>query len=93
MIALHNGKLVLAALILEEACLGLLEIAHAEHYELITLFYGAQVSTQEANRIGDLIRRQYPNHEIEIKMAGSRITISLFRSNNLYSNERCQETT
>lgn len=69
-IALHNGKLVLAASILEEACLGLLEIAHAEHYELITLFYGAQVSTQEANRIGDLIRQQYPNHEIEITDGG-----------------------
>lgn len=69
-IALHNGKLVLAASNLEEACLGLLDIAHADHYELITLLYGEQVSNQEANRIGDLIRRQYPNHEIEIKDGG-----------------------
>jgi DAK2 domain fusion protein YloV len=66
-IALHNGKLVLSAPTLEEACLGLLKEAHADHFELITLFYGADVSKKEAFRISDLIRAAYPEQEIEIQ--------------------------
>jgi hypothetical protein len=66
-IALHNGNLVLAATSLEGACLGLLEKAHADHYELITMFYGEGISKAEVNRIADLIRNQYPNQEIEVQ--------------------------
>ncbi len=66
-IALHNGKLVLSATSLEEACLGLLEKAHADHYELITLFYGAKVAKTEAFRIADVIRARYSNQEIEVQ--------------------------
>lgn len=66
-IALHNGKLVLAASNLEEACLGLLDKAHADHYELITLFYGANVSKSEVFRIADRIRARYPQQEVEIQ--------------------------
>jgi len=69
-IALHNGKLVLAAESLEEALLGLLEKAHADHYELITLFYGADLNKSEANRIADLVRRAYPDQEIELQEGG-----------------------
>jgi dihydroxyacetone kinase-like predicted kinase len=64
-IALHNGKLVLAASNLEDACLGLLEKAHADHYELITLFYGAGVTGSEVNHIADVIRSAYPNQTVE----------------------------
>jgi DAK2 domain fusion protein YloV len=66
-IALHNGKLVLSAANLEEACLGLLKKAHADHFELITLFYGADVSKKEAFRISDIIRSAYPEQEIEVQ--------------------------
>lgn len=66
-IALHNGKLVFAASRLEDACLGLLEKAHADHYELITLFYGTNVSKREVNRIADLIRKAYPEQEVEVQ--------------------------
>jgi len=66
-IALHNGKLVLSASTLEDACLGLLQKAHAAHYELITLFYGANISKREAFRIADVIRRVYPEQEIEVQ--------------------------
>lgn len=69
-IALLNGSLVVAANNFEEACLGLLEIAHAEQFELITLFYGADVARLEANRIGDIIRQHYPRNEIEVKDGG-----------------------
>ena len=66
-IALHNGKLVLSASSLEDACLGLLQKAHAAHFELITLFYGANISKREAFRIADVIRRVYPEQEIEVQ--------------------------
>lgn len=66
-IALHNGKLVLSTTNLEQACLGLLKKAHADHYELITLFYGANLPKTEANRIADVIRRAYPDQEVEIQ--------------------------
>jgi dihydroxyacetone kinase-like predicted kinase len=69
-IALHNGKLVLSAESLEEACLGLLEKADAEDYELITLFYGQDAPKPEVNRIADIIREKYPDHEIEIQEGG-----------------------
>jgi fatty acid kinase len=66
-IALHNGKLVLSAASLEEACLGLLQTAHASHYELITLFYGNNVSRKEVIRIADVIRKAYPEQEVEVQ--------------------------
>jgi hypothetical protein len=66
-IALHNGKLVLAASTLEEACLGLLKQAHADHFELITLFYGANISKSEVIRIADQIRSHYPAQEVEVQ--------------------------
>jgi DAK2 domain fusion protein YloV len=66
-IALHNGRLVLAASNLTEACLGLLEEAHADHFELITLFSGLNVTKQEVIRITDIIRRAYPKQEVEVQ--------------------------
>lgn len=69
-IALHNGKLVIAEKNLDAACLGLLKKAHADHFELITLFYGADLARNEVNRIVDLIRAEYPNQEIEVQEGG-----------------------
>lgn len=66
-IALHNGKLVLAAKSLEEACLQLLKTAHADHFELITMFYGNNVSKAEVYRIADQIRALYPGQELEVQ--------------------------
>jgi DAK2 domain fusion protein YloV len=66
-IALHNGKLVLSATTLEEACLGLLKAAHASHYELITLFSGENVARKEVIHIADAIRQAYPEQELEVQ--------------------------
>jgi fatty acid kinase len=66
-IALHNGKLVLSATCLEDACLGLLEKAHADHFELITLFYGSNITKTEAFRIADIVRLRYSEQEIEVQ--------------------------
>jgi DAK2 domain fusion protein YloV len=69
-IGLLNGRLVVATSSLEESCLGLLEKADADQYELITLFYGSQISRQEADRIANMICQNYPRHEVEIKEGG-----------------------
>jgi dihydroxyacetone kinase-like predicted kinase len=69
-IGLHNGRLVLAAGTLEDACLGLLGKAHASERELITLFYGANIPRLEVDRIASAIREAYPTQEIEIQEGG-----------------------
>jgi uncharacterized protein len=69
-IALLNGKLVLASLDIQEACLGLLEKANAENHELITLFYGNGIQVSEVNSIADTIRSTYPDLEVEVQEGG-----------------------
>jgi len=69
-IALHNGKLLLSAPTLEDACLKLLEKAHADHFELITFFYGADLPRQDVNRIIDSVRLAFPKQEIEVQEGG-----------------------
>jgi dihydroxyacetone kinase-like predicted kinase len=69
-VCLLNGKLVLAANNLMDAILGLLKKAHADHFELITLFYGADVSRMEVDAIADSIRKKFPHQEIEVQDGG-----------------------
>ncbi len=69
-IALHNGKLILSTDNIEKACLELLAHAHANDYELITLFYGNEMPKPEVNRIADVIRTKFPDQEIEIQEGG-----------------------
>lgn len=69
-IAMHNGKLVCSSDDLEQACMGLLEKAHADYYELITLFYGADLPKNEVYRISDAIRSRYTKQEIEVQEGG-----------------------
>ena len=69
-IALLDGKLVASAHSLEEACLALLGKARADEHELITLFYGENLSHVEANRLADLIRQTYPSQEVEVQEGG-----------------------
>lgn len=69
-IALLNGKLVYASDDLTDTVIGLLKEAHTDQYELITLFYGADVQRQDVNRITDDIRQLYSRQEIEVKEGG-----------------------
>ncbi len=66
-IGLLNGKLALSGSDLQGVCLGLLEKAHADHFEIITLFSGANVTKPEVVRISDAIRRAYPELEVEVQ--------------------------
>jgi len=69
-IALLDGKLVLAASSVEEACMSLLEKADVEEYELLTFYVGADYPRAEANRVGDLIQEKYPDQEVEMQDGG-----------------------
>lgn len=69
-IALLNGKLVIAGSSLKETTLGFLEHAHADHFELITLFYGADINRREVDAIADTIRMIYPEQELEVQEGG-----------------------
>ncbi|MCI0519846.1 MAG: DAK2 domain-containing protein [Chloroflexi bacterium] len=69
-IALHNGKLVLACDTLDEAVLSLLEHADASAYELITLFSGADLPKGDVNRIVDRVRTAYPDQELDVQEGG-----------------------
>jgi hypothetical protein len=69
-IALVNGKLAVSTVSVEAACLGALENARTAERELITLFYGEDMSSTEANRIVDVIRAAYPAQEVELQDGG-----------------------
>jgi dihydroxyacetone kinase-like predicted kinase len=69
-IALLDGKLVASAGAVEEGCLALLEKAHAEEHELVTLFYGENMTHADANHIADAIRTKYSNLEVEVQEGG-----------------------
>jgi hypothetical protein len=69
-IALLDGKLVSSAKTVEDACLNLLEKAGAKDLELITMFYGEDLTATEANRISDKVREAYPGQEIEVQDGG-----------------------
>ncbi len=69
-IALLNGDLVVSSDDLGQACIKLLERASTSERERITLFYGQNISKSEVNHVVDLIRQQYPSHEIELHEGG-----------------------
>lgn len=69
-IALMDGKLVCSAKSVEEGCLCMLSKAKAVEHELITLFYGEDLTATEANRISDKVREAYPKQEIEVQDGG-----------------------
>jgi DAK2 domain fusion protein YloV len=65
-IGLHNGELVAAGAILEEALLGLLRKMEADKRELITLYWGEDLTHAEANALADKVRETFPGQEVEI---------------------------
>lgn len=69
-IGLLNGKILVAGDSVSETCLNLLEKTDIEQRERITLFYGSEISEEDANGIGELIKDKYPEHEIEVHNGG-----------------------
>jgi hypothetical protein len=69
-IALLDGKLVASAGSVEAGCLEFLEKAGAAEHELVTLFYGENMTHADANRVADVIRKKYSNLEVEVQEGG-----------------------
>ena len=69
-IALLDGKLVAASDTLEDGCLKMLEKANASEQELITFYYGEELPHTDAHRIADMVRKKYPDQEIEVQEGG-----------------------
>ena len=66
-IALLDGKLVLSSPDLEGGCLKLLGKMDMDKYELITMFYGNNITKPEVDQIAEAIAKAYPDHEIEVQ--------------------------
>jgi dihydroxyacetone kinase-like predicted kinase len=69
-IALLNDKLVAASDSLEHGVMDLLEKADANQHELVTLFFGENMTHMEANRLKDVIGNKYPSLEVEVQEGG-----------------------
>ncbi len=66
-IGMLNGKLMVSAPEIEEACLSLLHKIEMDDYELITMFYGNNIKRDEVDEVAAKIQEAYPDHEIEIQ--------------------------
>ncbi len=69
-ISLHNGKLVASNKNLNDGCLVFLEIAKADEFELITMFYGENITLEEAQVMAEMIEGKYPDLEVELQYGG-----------------------
>lgn len=69
-IALLDGKLVVSAESVEQGVMDLLEKAKAEQHEIVTLFYGEDMTHAEANRLADVIVTRYASLEVEVQEGG-----------------------
>ncbi len=69
-ISLHNGKLVGSNKTLKEGCLTFLETAKASDFELITMFYGKNVSQEDAESMTEFIQEKYPDQIVELQYGG-----------------------
>ena len=69
-IALLDGKLVVSAETVEQGVMDMLEKADAAEHEIVSLFFGENMTHAEANRIADLIQEKYPAVEVEVQEGG-----------------------
>ncbi|NIS80034.1 MAG: DAK2 domain-containing protein [Anaerolineales bacterium] len=65
-IALLNGRLASSGDSLEQVLLKTISSAIEEEAELITLYYGADLSAMQANQLADNVRKTYTKQEVEV---------------------------
>lgn len=65
-IGLLNGDLTASGDTLEEVAQEMLRQMGAERYEIITVYYGEDVSQDQAERLASEVRRRYPEQEVEL---------------------------
>jgi hypothetical protein len=69
-IGLLNGKLAVSGDDLAESLNEMLELSDANQAELITLYYGEDLSVMQANKISDMVRKRWSNLEVELVEGG-----------------------
>jgi len=69
-IGLLNRELTASGDTLDEVAREMLRQMGAERYEIITVYYGEDVSQDQAERLADEIRRRYPEQEVELIAGG-----------------------
>jgi len=69
-IGLHDGDLKVAGTKVEQVVLALLAEMDAAQCEIITLYYGADVSEDDAIALADLLQQTWSDQEIEVVFGG-----------------------
>jgi len=69
-IGLLNGTLVVSDKNLDEVVDGTLQRLDLDEYEIITLYYGADVSPSDGQALADRIQDMHPDHEVEVLDGG-----------------------
>lgn len=69
-IGLLNGDLTASGPDIESVALKVLDQMSAANGEIITVYYGADVSEDQANSLADRIRQAYPDQEVEVVNGG-----------------------
>ncbi len=69
-IGLLNDDLAMVASDDLEVVIGLLERIGAKDYEIVTIYYGADVTAPEAQRTADAVRAAFPTLEVEVLSGG-----------------------
>lgn len=69
-IGLANGRLVTAGMDLESIVHETLSRMHTEQFEIVTLYYGADIAADTANMMAQRIKEQFPGQEVEVVEGG-----------------------
>ncbi len=69
-IGLADGRLAVAGDDLESVLLQVLKALQAQDYELITIYYGEDLTARQANALADRARKEFPQQEVEVVEGG-----------------------
>nr|WP_204487364.1 DAK2 domain-containing protein [Caldicoprobacter guelmensis] len=69
-LGLIDGKISVVGKDINEVTKGLINNMITEDSEIVTLYYGEQVSAQDAQSVADFVSSQYPDVEVEVHFGG-----------------------
>lgn len=69
-IGILDGRLVVAAKDLTEVVRSMLKTANPARFEIATFYYGADLSEEEAHRVIETLRAEFPELEMEVVYGG-----------------------
>jgi len=69
-VALIDGNIKITDRSLDQVVFDSLQVANAEKADIITLYYGDEVSSEKANKLFESLREKYPELEIELIQGG-----------------------